>query len=96
MELNEEQKARQRVVCAANRHIYSKVIVLGARHYDEVMRTQMNFSGGSESWKGSEQGFIDQWGNFLTREEALEIAEKQGQIREKHGNKNMLFSEDLY
>jgi hypothetical protein len=50
-----------------------------------------------EEWRGAEQGFIDQYGRFLTREEAYVIAEKAGQI--KYGpehSRGTLYSEDLY
>lgn len=46
-----------------------------------------------------EQGFIDQWGNFMTREEALEVAKAAGQLnrfREFDGPTYMLISEHLY
>lgn len=56
-----------------------------------------------------EQGFIDQYGNFLSRSEAWKIADKMGQIRrptshEKElnprqpnmGDDGLLFSENLY
>ena len=44
------------------------------------------------------QGFVDQWGNFLNREVAWMIAEKQGQIRHTGpGFKGPeLYSENLY
>jgi len=45
-----------------------------------------------------QQGFIDQHGNFHNRRAALEIAYSCGQLshEEKTGNKNELFSEDLW
>ena len=84
-----------RIVCAAMRK--ETRIICGARHYDPVMRQQMIASEGLDFWKGCEQGFIDQFGNFLTREEAHKIAVKEQQIR-KHvgGDKDRLFSENLY
>lgn len=87
------------IVCAANRRHSDGLIVCSARHYDPVMRAMMDATGGSESWRGrlSEQGFINQWGDFLTREEALEIAKKTGQIRRRcGGDSDILFSENLY
>ena len=48
---------------------------------------------------GDDQGFIDQWGEYFTREEALVIATHAGQInkvRPKSGPADELFSEDLY
>ncbi|ARK07913.1 hypothetical protein phiA829_093 [Aeromonas phage phiA8-29] len=46
-----------------------------------------------------EQGFIDQWGKFMNREEALAVATAAGQInarRPKTFPETKLFSEDLY
>jgi len=47
-------------------------------------------------WRGAEQGFVDQFGTFLAREQAFEIAEARGQIRERTGAGRVLYSEDLY
>ena len=57
-----------------------------------------------------QQGFVDQYGTFLSREEAWVIADREGQIRmydpaghgptiprvANQGDKQTLFSEDLY
>lgn len=91
--------APQRVVCAANR--INGIVVPSARHWDPVMRALIKVldqAGEVYSAANVEQGFIDQFGNFLTRKEAFVIATNQGQIREKSGNPNSkeLFSEDLY
>ena len=45
--------------------------------------------------KNSDQGFVTECGKFANRKAALLIAERAGQIGEKHGPPNMLFSEDL-
>ena len=85
------------IVCAANKHPESGRIICGARHYDPIMRAQINASEGSESWKGCEQGFIDQFGKFYSREEALDIARRNRQIiRRCGGDERQLFSENLY
>ena len=82
------------VVCAANR-LASGLIVCGARHHDTVMNAQIKASG--ESHVGETQGFIDQFGNFLTRSEALQIAKANGQIKRRcGGDSEQLFSENLY
>jgi len=82
------------VVCAANR-LASGLIVCGARHHDAVMNAQIKASG--ENHLGETQGFIDQFGNFLTRLEAREIAERNGQIKRRcGGDAHKLFSENLY
>ena len=87
----------QRIVCAANKFegIGKTFIVLGARHYDKLMREAIErLPAGSYE---KEQGFIDQLGNFLTREEAFVVATTAGQIiRRVGGDEGRLFSENLY
>jgi len=88
---------KQFIVCAANRHRKTGRIVTGARHYDPIMRAQIAAAEGSAEWIGCEQGFIDQFGKFLTREEAHIVAKENGQIRQRcGGDENQLFSENLY
>jgi hypothetical protein len=85
------------IVCAANRHKETKLIVCGARHYDPIMRAQMNAMEGFPHWLRCEQGFIDQYGTFLTREEAWQVAKDNDQIRSRcPGDEGKLFSENLY
>jgi len=101
------EKPKQVVVCAACRR--GDIIIAGARHFDKVMLSQIkaidapyndapyNFLGGKAVW---EQGFIDQFGDFLTREEAMIVAVDGGQKvdieRGCGGLKDTLFSEGLY
>lgn len=76
-----------RVVCAALRR--GETIVCGPRHWDQLCR--------GTSKDGWEQGFVDQRGNFLTREEAWKVAERNGQIiRRCGGDGERLYSENLY
>lgn len=87
----------QMVVCAAIRHARTEQIVCGARHFDLVMQ-QFIQEGKEGEWADADQGFIDQWGNFLDRHEAYIIAERRGQLK-GHGAPHVrgtLFSEDLY
>lgn len=95
------------VVCAAIRDPETKQIVLGARHYDKLMLyTLMSLGVKGTGW---EQGFIDQFDNFLTRSEAWRVADANGQIRRQTGwesvpnprqanvgDEDELFSENLY
>lgn len=98
-ERKEFQKKNQRVVCAANK-LKDGSIILGARHWDLWMVTQaqkLGIRGGDE-----EQGFIDQYHNFLSREEAWGIAYRQNQIVRYVSGQNentvddILWSENLY
>lgn len=72
----------QRIVCAALRHANGSIIC-GPRHFDQIMHAQA-MARPTEDWRRADQGFVDQFGGFLTREEAYEIAEKNGQHR--HGS----------
>jgi hypothetical protein len=97
------------VVCAAIRNKAGRIIA-GARHYDSVMRPwfvrQPNWFERvvlrklvirAKAWYSCEQGFIDQFGVFMDRQEAYKVAEAAGQV--KYGpehSKGTLYSEDLY
>jgi hypothetical protein len=96
--MNTQTKLRV-VVCAANRSRKTERIVCGARHWDDTMRQQaLNGSPTlTDEWRGAEQGFIDQWGRFMTRKEAWVVAETAGQIKYAAPfSKGVLYSEDLY
>ena len=86
---------RQRVVSAANRWP-DGTIIMGVRHYCMQMRLHMHLMG-YEHGAGVEQGFIDNYNNFLTRKEAYKIADNMGQIRNEGACViGTLYSEDLY
>ena len=92
------KKAKQRVVAAAVKNADGDILV-SARHFDMLMRKQLDKTTGV--WDESEhpviQGFIDQFGEFLTREEAWIIAERNGQIIRRVGGDGVkLYSENLY
>lgn len=91
------KRGDQRVVCAAIRDGLGR-IVTGARHFDGVMMEQIRrTSPDQDAFRTAEQGFIDQFGKFLTREEARTLAEKQGQILDECGGNGIdLYSENLY
>lgn len=100
-------KTPQRIVCAANQH-KDGALILGIRHFDEVMHDTIDLRkeiNPDEDWRGCEQGFVDQFGNFLDRCEAWVIAVKAnqiyrlvgGQTKEDFGIKGTkLYSENLY
>jgi hypothetical protein len=92
----------RRIVCAANKDI-SGMIVLGVRHFDEHMLKVLKLAKLPRfSLIGVQQGFIDQRGVFLSREEAWLVAEAAGQIIRRVGGDmsadgvGKLFSENLY
>lgn len=75
-------------------------VVIGPRHFDETMQQQFKDALLVADVKHNPpaQGFIDQWGVFMTREQALVVAHRAGQLgrRPKGRPFNQLFSEDLY
>lgn len=82
--------SNQRIVCAAMRARHG-TIVCGVRHWDEIMH------GAAHGKSGWEQGFVDNRGQFLTREEARPIALAADQIIQRvGGDEGRLFSENLY
>lgn len=86
----------RRVVCAALRCANGRIIC-GARHFDPIMRAQITASEGYGVWRLADQGFIDNFGRFLSREAAHQIAWEQDQIRHRcGGDAKRLFSENLY
>ena len=83
------------MVCAAV--LVNDHIVCSARHYDKVMVAQMDTINEAYSGANVIQGFIDQHGVFLTREEAYVVARDAGQVRDVGvGVGEILISEDLY
>jgi hypothetical protein len=89
---------RPRIVCAALKHIPSGAIICGPRHYDMRMLEQIMNS--PHDWKQSAgvlQGFVDAWGDFLTRDEAWFVAKEHGQIiKDADWFSGNLHSEHLY
>lgn len=102
---------QQQIVCAAIKH--KKHIICGVRHYDRLMLATIQkicenscYGLGDpvnlmtlerHKWYKAEQGFVDQFGQFLTRNEAFEVAKKADQIIQIFGgDKEILFSENLY
>ena len=84
----------RKVVCAANRHRTKGIIICGARHWDKLMRAQVEALG--EDYVSWDQGSIDQFGDWMGRKTAWNVALGQDQIRRAVGPEGTLFSENLY
>lgn len=92
----------QRIVAAACK--YDDLIIVGARHYDAIMVAQLRAIPVDSPYRTMSrslvvQGFIDNYGVFLDRVQALEVAIAAGQINhvtQKTSPERLLFSEDLY
>lgn len=95
----------RRIVSAANRLYFNPecdqkpLIVCGVRHQDSLMWAMKDAMDEYllSQVIGEEQGFVDQYGTFHTREEAHKIATKQNQFfRRCGGDEFRLYSENLY
>lgn len=100
MEQKDDQEVGRRVVCSAMVHRDGRMI-LSPRHFDSTVHKQLELLAlqGEDvmQWGSARQGFVDQQGVFMTREEALVVAKKQGQIIRRVGGDDLrLFSENLY
>lgn len=95
------------IVCAAIRRKTDGSIITGARHFDTIMqqslcRFQKNDEGTAltdafdTSWRDADQGFIDQWGRYYSRKEALQVALQNEQCFRNPSASYRLYSEDLY
>lgn len=93
----------RRIVCAAIRAEDGQTL-LGIRHYSGDMYTQIYARNDGEKFchrSGDDQGFVDQHGVYLTREEAYIVAKEANQITDEGACRNIhgtwrLFSEGLY
>lgn len=95
----EQRQAVRKVVCAACYEPESGIIFCGPRHFDEVMRAQVEAAGMMDRSGNMIQGFVDQHGIFMERELALVVVLMSGQpfdpVR-NGGNGLDLYSEGLY
>lgn len=98
----------RRVVCAAIRAADGELL-LGIRHYSPDMHKQIEQRVDGHKFKrrmDKDQGFVDQWGNWISRSDAYQIAEATGRLTfpeacapsfDDDGNVvNRLYSEGLY
>ena len=93
----------RRVVCAAIRAADGELL-LGIRHYSADMRRQITARHDGEKFKhrhDEDQGFVDQRGVFMSREDAYIVADEQGQVWDWKAcgdglNGRKLYSEGLY
>ena len=89
---------KRKVICAAT-VLPSGLMLVGARHADKAMLAQAKAAGQKYALtnRADNEGFIDQFAVFMTREEAWIIASEAGQIvRRVGGDGERLYSENLY
>lgn len=94
LELQQQQQNKRRVVCAAVYYYESGYVILGPRHFDQTMHTQITNMRINPKDKNA-QGFIDQHGVFMDRKEALEVAINANQLIRPVFS-DVLYSENLY
>lgn len=89
----------RRIVCAAIRAADGELL-LGIRHYSLDMHAQISKRIDGEKFThrgGDDQGFVDQFGAYLTRAEAYRVASESRQIINPDACPNYkLYSEGLY
>lgn len=102
--MTRENESGRRVVCAAIRADDGELLI-GIRHYSADMNTQIfHRADGGKFWDrhDPDQGFVDQWGVYMTREQAFTVARDNGQIIRPEGlgcrieDATQLYSEALY
>ncbi len=85
-----------RIVCAAML-MKDGSVVTGVRHFSPDMRHILQKAYGNQyHLEVQEQGFINNKGQFVSREDAWAIAEANGQIFREVSTPGTLFSENLY
>lgn len=97
------ERSERRVVCAALRASDGRLL-LGIRHYSRDMHEQLARRDDRNRFQhlhDPDQGFVDQFGVFMTREEAYRVAKAAGQLRYPEAcgeglDGPKLYSEGLY
>ena len=85
-----------RIVCAAIRCKHTGLVICGVRHFDNIMCRQIEMIADQVSDK-FDQGFVDKFGNYHTRESAWCVAVNANQIIRQVGSQSAeLYSENLY
>ena len=80
--MSDTQAATRRVVCAAIRAADGSLL-LGIRHYSADMHEQIARRRDGEKFMhrhDEHQGFVDQWGQWMSRTDAYAVAAANGQI----------------
>lgn len=99
-------RVQRKIVSAANRFERrdgTPLIIPASRHYSPIMRDISKMLAKNKVIKtmmvcGDDQGFIDQFDDYHTREDAMVIVMHSGQAfdKDRNGHHRELFSEGLY
>lgn len=91
------QFRKQHIVAAACRSQDKQIMLVSSRHWDLAMNRQADVLGLRKvMWPVSEQGFIDQYGNYIDRVTAAKIVIKNEQPLRMPLESDRLYSENLY
>jgi hypothetical protein len=100
-------RTKRRVVCAAIRASDGELL-LGIRHYSPDMHKQIEMRADGDKFKNKrdeDQGFVDQWGKWMSRREAYKVARSTDRLTfpeacavriDDDGRYDVLYSEGLY
>ena len=99
--INENMSVPRHIVCAANKFELpdgTHIVVCGARHHDKIMNRVLDvLELVHPEGKDGEQGFIDQYQQFVSRKDARYIVLKNKQsLRGSTPMLDELYSENLY
>lgn len=96
--IKKKDLGQRRVVTAAN--VCGDLLLVGARHWSAAMHAQIDAIGRDDhNVSIHDQGFIDQFDVYMSREQAYIVAlvaDQLNQYREKTFPRDRLFSEDLH
>lgn len=91
---------QRRVVCAATKFQteHGEIVIASPRHYDKTCVTVLKELRSHAFVAEIDQGFLDQFGEFMTRKQAFLVAQEAGQIIRTCGSEHTgrLYSENLY
>lgn len=91
---------QRRVVCAAVKFQteHGEMVIASPRHYDRTCVTMLKELRNHMAVVEVDQGFLDQFGEYMTREEAFIVASTANQIIRTCGSEHTgrLYSENLY
>ena len=93
----------RKVVAAATKCFFNwgeEHVVVGVRHFDAFMCNSIQLLQEKHGVRvDEEQGFVDQWGVFMSRTEAMQVVKESGQpfSFERNGHQDEeLFSEGVW
>lgn len=83
------QRVISMAACIVDGHL-----IVGNRHFCPIMRMQLEHIGvtGGKHDVRTDQGFVCQWGIYMSRQEAWEVAKAAGQIKQTFED-GVLYSE---